>query len=237
MRIEPPPSLAWAIGNMPAGHRRRRRRPTSRPACGRCSTGCGVIPKRLFSVAVISPNSGVLVRPHSTKPARWSASTDSSLVVGDRSRRRRRSRTSPAALAPPSRSLIGIGTPRNGASSPAASRSSAARAAATRLVVVAPDDRVERRVALVDGGQARVEQLHGRELPARSAPASSVAGEDGPNSPMARAYQRSAARGGAGSSRCRSSSRARSGVTSALVSCSRSSTASWSTHLISEAHR
>jgi len=33
-----------------------------------------------------------------------------------------------------------------------------------RLVVVAPDDRVERRVELVDSGQARVEQLNGGEL-------------------------------------------------------------------------
>src|SRR5580658_5706467 len=60
IRMEPPPSLAWAAGNMPAA--------TADPAPpleppGVCagSHGLRVTPKRSFSVTVIEPNSGVLV--------------------------------------------------------------------------------------------------------------------------------------------------------------------------------
>ena len=78
MRIEPPPSLAWASANMPpATHAPAP--PLDPPGESAGSHGLRVIPWRLFSVTVMIPNSGVLVRAHRTKPARASESTTSSL--------------------------------------------------------------------------------------------------------------------------------------------------------------
>src|SRR3954454_13495974 len=78
MRIEPPPSLAWAIGNMPAATAAAAP-PEDPPGERAGSQGLREGPKRLFSATVIVPNSGVLVRPQRTKPAASSDSTISSL--------------------------------------------------------------------------------------------------------------------------------------------------------------
>ena len=78
MRIEPPPSFAWAAGNMPAATADAAP-PLDPPGVSDVSHGLRVIPKRRFSAAVMWPNSGVFVRQASTNPARWSASTTSSL--------------------------------------------------------------------------------------------------------------------------------------------------------------
>ena len=78
MRIEPPPSFPWASGNMPAATAAPAP-PLEPPAERLVSHGLRVIPWRLFSATVISPNSGVLVRPQSTNPAATRASTTSSL--------------------------------------------------------------------------------------------------------------------------------------------------------------
>ena len=53
--------------------------PLEPPGDSEVSQGLRVIPWRLFSVTVMIPNSGELVRPHSTKPAREKESTTSSL--------------------------------------------------------------------------------------------------------------------------------------------------------------
>ncbi len=78
IRMEPPPSLAWATGNMPDA--------TAAPAPpldppGVCDGfhGLRVAPNRSFSVTVIEPNSGVLVRPVRMNPARRKASATGSL--------------------------------------------------------------------------------------------------------------------------------------------------------------
>src|ERR1700710_1283145 len=111
MRIEPPPSLAWAIGNMPPATAAAAP-PEDPPGERLVSQGVREGPKRSFSATVMVPNSGVLVRPQRTKPAASSDSTTSSL-------------SSPTPAGAPlepkvsgqpatgGRSLIGIGTPRN----------------------------------------------------------------------------------------------------------------------------
>src|SRR6478609_2264798 len=78
IRIEPPPSLACAIGNMPPATAAPAP-PLDPPGDLLGSHGLRLIPWRRFSATVITPKAGVLVRPHRTKPARTSASTTSSL--------------------------------------------------------------------------------------------------------------------------------------------------------------
>ena len=78
MRIEPPPSLACAIGNIPPATDAAAP-PLEPPGVRSVSHGLRLIPWRLFSAAVITPNAGVLVRAQSTNPARLRASTTSSL--------------------------------------------------------------------------------------------------------------------------------------------------------------
>ncbi len=119
MRIEPPPSLACAIGNMPAATAPAAP-PLEPPGERDRSQGLRLGPKRRFSAAVMTPNSGVLVRPQSTKPAAASAPTTSSLSsLGPSGAPREPNVTGQPATGV--RSLIGIGTPRNGdAPSPSA---------------------------------------------------------------------------------------------------------------------
>ena len=64
------------------------------------------------------------------------------------------------------RSLIGIGTPANGdgSSRPFAISSPSLRALGTRLVVVAPDDRVQMRVEAVDALERGVDELERAHL-------------------------------------------------------------------------
>ena len=68
MRIDPPPSLACAIGNMPPATAAAAP-PLEPPGVRSVSHGLRLMPKRLFSAAVITPKAGVLVRAQSTKPA------------------------------------------------------------------------------------------------------------------------------------------------------------------------
>ena len=83
MRIDPPPSLAWATGNMPEATDEPAP-PLDPPGVWAGSQGLRVAPKRLFSVTVIDPNSGVLVRPVRMNPARRNASATGSLAAPDR---------------------------------------------------------------------------------------------------------------------------------------------------------
>src|SRR5829696_4164706 len=136
MRIEPPPSDAWATATMPAATAAAEP-PDEPPAVWSSAHGLWVGPNDIGSVVGVLPNSGVLVRPSTTKPAdrrrrtRWLSSVSRwSMAL--------RNRVPAYAGSPaiwPFRSFNRIGTPRNGPSgrSPAAS----ARAASNRSVITA----------------------------------------------------------------------------------------------------
>jgi len=84
MRMEPPPSLAWATGNIPEATAAAAP-PLDPPGVWSTSHGLRVAPYRLFSVTVTEPNSGVLVLPVRMKPARTRASATGALVSSGRS--------------------------------------------------------------------------------------------------------------------------------------------------------
>ena len=69
MRIDPPPSLAWAAGTMPAATAAAAP-PEEPPAMCSRSQGLRVCPKTADSVLVVSPNSGEAVRPAIRSPTR-----------------------------------------------------------------------------------------------------------------------------------------------------------------------
>src|ERR1700759_2496659 len=117
MRMEPPPSLAWAKGTRPAATAAADP-PLDPPGERLRSQGLWVAPQASGSVVGTLPSSGLLVRPAITSPA---------------SRKRLTSVVSAAAIAPAffsarlplvigcpaypaNRSLIRNGTPRNGPS-------------------------------------------------------------------------------------------------------------------------
>jgi hypothetical protein len=77
MRIEPPPSLACAIGTMPAATAAAEP-PEEPPVVRRESQGLRLGPKAAGSVVGSRPNSGVLVLPQMTRPA-WRSRATSSL--------------------------------------------------------------------------------------------------------------------------------------------------------------
>ena len=69
MRVEPPPSLAWAIGHHAGRDGASPSRPTSRRCVRAGSHGLRVGPKRLVLVHGRMPHSGRVVEPTTTKPA------------------------------------------------------------------------------------------------------------------------------------------------------------------------
>ena len=69
MRIEPPASLAWAAGTMPAATAAAEP-PEEPPAVRATSQGLRVGPCRSGSVVASRPSSGRLVLPKITRPAR-----------------------------------------------------------------------------------------------------------------------------------------------------------------------
>jgi hypothetical protein len=69
MRMEPPPSLAWAAGTIPAATAAAEP-PLEPPVVLPRSQGFRLAPKRRGSVVGRMPNSGVLVLPSTTSPAR-----------------------------------------------------------------------------------------------------------------------------------------------------------------------
>ena len=74
MRIDPPPSLPWAMGTMPAATAAAE--PPEDPPLERpVSHGLRVGPKASGSVVIDVPSSGAFVRPRTTKPARSNFST------------------------------------------------------------------------------------------------------------------------------------------------------------------
>src|ERR1700677_316453 len=69
MRIDPPPSLACAAGTMPAATADAAP-PDEPPQVSSGFHGLSVVPQSTGSVTPTRPNSGVLVLPKMTKPAR-----------------------------------------------------------------------------------------------------------------------------------------------------------------------
>ena len=68
MRVEPPPSLAVAIGTIPAATAAADP-PEEPPGVRSRSQGLRVAPKRRVSVTAMIPHSGRVVVPTMTKPA------------------------------------------------------------------------------------------------------------------------------------------------------------------------
>jgi hypothetical protein len=69
MRMEPPASLAWAAGTMPAATAEAEP-PEDPPQVRPRFQGLSVAPNRAGSVTPTRPNSGVLALPKMTRPAR-----------------------------------------------------------------------------------------------------------------------------------------------------------------------
>ena len=146
MRIEPPPSLACAIGTMPEATAPALP-PDEPPVVREGSQGLRAGPKRSGSVTGKMPSSGVLVLPTMIAPA---------------SRRRRTSvlsssgTQSPIAFMPiaqriplvsATRSLTAIGTPASGRSSPGSIASASASARSSQSVTNALSSSLRRSIA------------------------------------------------------------------------------------------
>ena len=126
IRIEPPPSLPWAIGTMPAATAAAAP-PDEPPGVRSVSQGLRVGPKRRGSVTGRIPNSGMLVLPTSTKPASRRRRTTKESCCGTKSP----NRSEPIVNGMPATaavSLIAIGTPANGRGSSVPIASAAASA-------------------------------------------------------------------------------------------------------------
>ncbi len=115
MRIEPPPSFAWATATMPLATAAAEP-PLEPPVVRVVSHGLRVGPYASGSVVGTRPSSGVFVRPTHTKPAsryrRASTSVWSARQPASFRNRMPSWRGSPST--PQKRSLNRIGTPRNG---------------------------------------------------------------------------------------------------------------------------
>src|ERR1700692_1408060 len=113
IRIEPPPSLPWAIGTIPADTAAADP-PLEPPVVRVGSQGLRLGPKRRGSVVGKRPDSGVLGLPGLVSPARLSRTTNSLSWSDTKSRRN----AEPAHIRVPAyeakRSFRRNGTPRNG---------------------------------------------------------------------------------------------------------------------------
>ena len=165
MRIEPPPSLPWATGTMPGGDRRggaaggAARRALEVPGVARRAEEA-----RLADVGRM-PYSGSVVVPTITKPASLQPPRDVVVVLGARCSA---ISEQPYVSRRPSTGrlfLIAIGTPANGRASPGP----IVVGGRERALGVDLDERVERRVELLDPLQRRLAPARARR-PRRSAP-------------------------------------------------------------------
>jgi hypothetical protein len=123
MRIEPPPSLAWATDTMPAATAAAD--PPLEPPAECCVFhGFRVGPNASGSLVGRMPSSGLFVRPRKEKPAarRRAVKYESSGSSQPASRRNRIPAYSGAPAMAPPRSFRSIGTPRNGPSGSFATR-------------------------------------------------------------------------------------------------------------------
>jgi hypothetical protein len=137
MRIDPAPSAAIAAGTMPAATAAAEP-PLDPPGVRSTSHGLRVTPHRTDSVNGHSPSSGIVVLPTTTAPAARSRRTTSASSAA-----RAVKASVPRLVTSPARSissLTAIGTPSNGASSPAALRRSARSASSrARAAYTAPN--------------------------------------------------------------------------------------------------
>ena len=133
IRIEPPPSLAWATGTMPEATAAALP-PEEPPVVRVVSHGLRAGPNRSGSVTGRIPISGVLVLPTMIAPAERSRRTSALSSLGTQSSIARM----PIVVRTPSvsatRSLIAIGTPASGRSSPRCTASASARARSSHSV-------------------------------------------------------------------------------------------------------
>ena len=168
MRIEPPPSEPWATEPKPAATAAPAP-PDEPPGVRVRSHGLRAVGYAGVSVVEREPNSGVFVFPTITNPARRMRATTSSSQSGTRSFQV----AVPCVVRMPAvslRSLIEIGTPRNGGRSPPPRRrASASRAATARLIGRDRQERVELRVEPLDARECRLDQLCGRHVTAPDA--------------------------------------------------------------------
>ena len=123
--MEPPASLACAIGTMPLATAAADP-PLDPPVVRLVSHGLAVGPNSAGSAVGRMPNSQVLVLPRMTRPARRSRTTSSLSTVDTLSRRNRLPSQNRRPAASTARSLSRNGTPANGPSgSPAVTASRA----------------------------------------------------------------------------------------------------------------
>ena len=113
MRIEPPPSLAWAKGTTPAATAAAAP-PEDPPEDREGSHGLRVAPKARGSVVGRKPASGVADLPITLTPDFTKASTSGSWCVAGGAPRKAREPTRVGRPMKSSRSLIRKGTPANG---------------------------------------------------------------------------------------------------------------------------
>ncbi len=135
IRIEPPPSPAWATGTMPDATAAALP-PLEPPGERSRSQGLCAAPWASGSVVGSRPNSGVLALPTMTNPAARSLANryESTVPTWPRSRSSRFPRCKGSPAREPSRSLTTTGTPRNG---PSGAASASARARSSRRWITA----------------------------------------------------------------------------------------------------
>ena len=126
IRIEPPPSLPWAIGTMPEATADAAP-PEDPPGVREVSQGLRAGPKRRGSLTGRIPNSGMLVLPTITKPASRIRRATNESCAGTKSP----NRSEPKVKGMPATgvvSFMAIGTPANGRGSPGPTASAVASA-------------------------------------------------------------------------------------------------------------
>ncbi len=166
MRVEPPPSLAVAMGTRPAATAPALP-PLDPPGVFVVSHGLRATPKALVRVKLSVPNSGAAVLPTGTAPAaRMRATFTESASTGPRPL----NASDPCEVGMPaqsSRSFTPKGTPASGpGSSPAGHGGVDGLGRGPGQALVDVDERAQRVVGGGDGGQRLVEHVGGLALTA-----------------------------------------------------------------------
>ena len=130
IRIEPPPSLAWAIGTIPAATAAADP-PDEPPVVRDWSHGLRVAPKRRVSVVGRMPHSGSVVVPTMMKPAALRRATTLWSYGARKSPMNSAAKVSRLPLTA-RLFLMAIGTPANGRGSPAPTLSASASASSAK---------------------------------------------------------------------------------------------------------
>src|SRR5690554_1125520 len=115
MRMEPPPSLAPAMGTTPAATAAPEP-PLEPPGVSSMFHGLRLGPQRADSVTALRPNSGVAVRPINTKPALRARCTNCESRLGILLRKARLPQVQGCPACSWARSFSNRGTPENGPS-------------------------------------------------------------------------------------------------------------------------